>query len=178
MLFEIKQNDKDYLSQVRSIKLSDINWTEKDLENIISKNISLFIPEFDLKPIVNDLSIFSHLQLTTIWNSLKPYLIDYWNQHSYVLIYETLCAFLQRPAASAFITLNDITPILQVMRNSSGSFQSMSNQDAVANILQFALDSGVTTMAEIQSTFASNSEMKPIIKQLLEKSQTSTKKQP
>ena len=48
MLYEIKQDEKDYLQQVKSIKLYDIDWKEKDLENIISKNIPLFIPENQL----------------------------------------------------------------------------------------------------------------------------------
>jgi len=48
MLFEIKENDKTFISQLKTIRFSDINWSEKDLENLISSNISSFIPENQL----------------------------------------------------------------------------------------------------------------------------------
>ena len=48
MIFEISKTDKDYLQQVNSIRLADINWLEKDLENLISNNIFLFVPENQL----------------------------------------------------------------------------------------------------------------------------------
>jgi hypothetical protein len=56
MIYEISKEDKDYLQQVKSICLSDIEWLEKDLENLISNNIFLFILENQLMVISQEKS--------------------------------------------------------------------------------------------------------------------------
>jgi hypothetical protein len=48
MLFKIDQKNRDYLRAVKSTSLAQIGWKEKDLENLISKNLPLFIPENQL----------------------------------------------------------------------------------------------------------------------------------
>lgn len=48
MLFKIDQKNKDTLKGVKSTSLAQIGWEEKDLENLISKNLTRFIPENQL----------------------------------------------------------------------------------------------------------------------------------
>ncbi len=54
MLFKLDQTNKDYLKGVKTATLDQIHWTEKDLENLISKNLSLFIPENQLMVIFQE----------------------------------------------------------------------------------------------------------------------------
>ena len=54
MLFKIDQKNKDALKGVKSKTLAKIGWTEKDLENLISKNLPQFIPENQLMVIFQE----------------------------------------------------------------------------------------------------------------------------
>jgi len=54
MLFKINQNDKAMLKGVVSTSLAQIGWDEKDLEKLISKNLSSFIPENQLMVIFQE----------------------------------------------------------------------------------------------------------------------------
>lgn len=54
MLFKLDQTNKDYLRGVKTVTLAQIGWEEKDLENIISKNLPLFIPENQLMVIFQE----------------------------------------------------------------------------------------------------------------------------
>ncbi|MGB2728844.1 MAG: EVE domain-containing protein [Halobacteriota archaeon] len=48
MLYKIDRKNKDDLKGVKSKTLAQIGWKEKDLENLISKNLPRFIPENQL----------------------------------------------------------------------------------------------------------------------------------
>lgn len=54
MLFKIDRKNKDNLKGVKSKTLAQIGWIEKDLENLISKNLSRFIPENQLMVIFQE----------------------------------------------------------------------------------------------------------------------------
>ncbi len=66
MIYEISNTDKDYLQPVKSIRLSEIEWTEKDLENLISNNIFQFIPENQLMVISQEKSFQEQADILAI----------------------------------------------------------------------------------------------------------------
>jgi hypothetical protein len=66
MIYEISKTEKDYLQPVKSIRLSDIEWIEKDLENLISNNIFLFIPENQLMVISQEKSFQEQADILAI----------------------------------------------------------------------------------------------------------------
>jgi len=66
MIYEISNTDKDYLQPVKSVRLSDIEWIEKDLENLISNNISLFIPENQMMVISQEKSFREQADILAI----------------------------------------------------------------------------------------------------------------
>ena len=66
MIYEISNTDKDYLQPVKSIRLSDIKWIEKDLENLISDNIFQFIPENQLMVISQEKSFREQADILAI----------------------------------------------------------------------------------------------------------------
>ncbi len=65
MLFMLNLEDKSEIRQVATCRLADHEFTEKDLENIISKNIAKIIPEnqlmvlFQEKPFVESADIYA-----------------------------------------------------------------------------------------------------------------------
>ncbi len=48
MLFYLNENNKNLIKSVKPLTLFDIGWDEKDLENLVSKNITKLIPENQL----------------------------------------------------------------------------------------------------------------------------------
>lgn len=55
MLYKLNQfRNKEKYTKVKRVTLADIGWKEKDLENLISKNIQDFISSNDLMPIFTE----------------------------------------------------------------------------------------------------------------------------
>lgn len=48
MLFQLNKDNKELIRQAKLVSLADVGFLEKDLENLISKNISRFVPENQL----------------------------------------------------------------------------------------------------------------------------------
>ena len=48
MLFYLNNSDRTQIKAVKNRTFADINWTEKDLENLIATNIAKLIPEDQL----------------------------------------------------------------------------------------------------------------------------------
>lgn len=77
MIYEINQtNNKSDLEQVKRISLSQIGWLEKDLEDLISKNIQELFPEDQLMIIMQEKQLQEHADILALDEKGNLYIFE------------------------------------------------------------------------------------------------------
>ena len=117
MLFYLNENNKTLIKSVKPLSLIDIGWSEKDLENMLSENITKLIPENQLmvlcqsKPFKEAADIFAVDKEGTLyifelkrWISHQENILQVlrygqiFGQYSYDLLEEMLQRYKQDPS--------------------------------------------------------------------------------